>query len=765
MEAAEVTDTLDATEVTEHGEAPEADASEDPESGDRWQVVRDGASPDSSADPEVPSPATPSPAATEQSSADPAADPAAAPAVAAAPATTRPAPSRPGAPHRPRAYPVPGTGPLHLRGNRTPPASQREARPERPAEPRAAAPQPVPQPAPQPVSQPIPEAAHEPAAASDDRGGTRTPGTLSGALDLVLPHLQARRTSLIVGLIALVLSIWMLVALPFPLKYSIDAALAAAGGESTAPTGIGSDPGTALLIAAGALAALVALQAGFRALSVSTLNRMGGRVATDLRGQLLDHLHRLSPGRDIDDLGRTTSPLVADVARLRDLVSHTGPRLLTGLLALASLLVMMLVVEPIAAAIVLVTAGLFALVARASLSRQRRRETAAAADETLLAETADELLAATRTIQSYGLEERAAHSLAELGERTGRSRSAARSSRAVGSFLTELITGLGVGAALLLGGWRMNAGTMTPGELTMVVAAVLIAVVLAREVVQHSTGLRAIIAAGDRVGELLEHRAAITEPRRSQEIGRLRGEVVYSALSAEGQNGPLFDSISLVIPAGQHVALVGRDGDEASALISYLLRFDQPDSGRVLRDRYDTRALSLADVRRGLAVVQRESALFSETVRENIRVGRPDATDDEIVDAARRSGADEFITLLPDGYDTHLARRGAALSDGQRRRIAITRALLRNAPVVVLDDADADLAPAERDAVHRALDALTAGRTALISSQEPETILGADRALCFESGVLAEDGAPARLAADPDSWLAVWLHTAAETSR
>ena len=120
----------------------------------------------------------------------------------------------------------------------------------------------------------------------------------------------------------------MLVALPFPLKYSIDAALAAAGGESTAPTGIGSDPGTALLIAAGALAALIALQAGFRALSVSTLNRMGGRVATDLRGQLLDHLHRLSPGRDIDDLGRTTSPLVADVARLRDLVSNTGPRLL-----------------------------------------------------------------------------------------------------------------------------------------------------------------------------------------------------------------------------------------------------------------------------------------------------------------------------------------------------------------------------------------------------------------------------------------------------
>lgn len=298
----------------------------------------------------------------------------------------------------------------------------------------------------------------------------------------------------------------------------------------------------------------------------------------------------------------------------------------------------------------------------------------------------------------------------------------------------------------------------------MVVAAVMIAVVLAREVVQHSTGLRAIVAAGDRVGELLEHRAAITEPGRAQQIGVLRGEIVYSALSTEGRRGPLFDGVSLVIPAGEHVALVGRDGAEASALISYLLRFDEPDSGRVLLDRYDTRALSLADLRSGLAVVQRESALFSESVRENIRAGRPDASDDEIVDAARRSGADDFITLLPDGYDTHLARRGAALTDGQRRRLAITRALLRDAPVVVLEDADADLMPAERDAVQRALGALTAGRTALISSREPETILDADRVLCFEAGALAEDGAPAELADDPDSWLAVWLRSTSETA-
>lgn len=789
QEAAEAAEPDEPAEPAEHTEntapaepadqAPPAAPGEDPESGDRWQVVSEQAPAQPSDETAVLSPtaaAAQSPLDLAEDSSAPAETAPTAPIPLADDPASRSERSQPHAPRtepRTKAFPVPiddlktmpkasPTMPNNAVVADAPQADAQE--PPHSQSPPAQAPH-------SPVAQPQVAPARE-TTVSDETDGTdsaapttsaeaaepRKAGTLSGALDLVLPHLAPYRGSLIAGLIALVLSVWSLVALPFPLKYSIDAALAAAGAGSTAPDGIGADPSTALFLAAGALAVLVAAQAGFRALSVSALNRMGARVATDLRGRLLNHLHRLSPGRDIDDLGRSASPLIEDVARLRDLVSHTGPRIVTGLLALASLLIMLLVIEPLAAAIVLVTAALTALAARAALAHQRRREAAAAADELLLAETADELLSATRTIQSYGLEERAAQSLGELGARTGGSRSAARRSAAVGSFLTELITGLGVGAALLLGGWRMNAGTMTPGELTMVVAAVLIAVLLAREVVRHSVGLRATIAAGDRVGELLEHRAAITEPGRSQQIGALRGEVVYSALSAQGRRGPLFDGVSLVIPAGQHVALVGRDGDEASALLSYLLRFDQPDSGRVLLDRYDTRELSLADLRRGLAVVQRESALFSESVRENIRVGRPGATDDEIVEAARRSGADEFITLLPDGYDTHLSRRGAALTDGQRRAIAITRALLRDAPVVLLDDADADLAPAERDLVQRALAALTDGRTTLLSSQEPETILAADRVLCFESGVLAEDGAPAQLAEDPDSWLSLRLN-------
>ncbi|MGO2192822.1 MAG: ABC transporter transmembrane domain-containing protein [Brachybacterium sp.] len=742
---------------------PVAVSPEDPESAERWQVIRDAAAPEPEPEPEpefefVPEPESdtePMPEPEPESDTEPMPEP-----------EPEPAPVRVS---EPIAEPEPVAGPESLPEPEPvrEPAGQSPSLVETQAPPRPTLTlDPAPTADPASTADPAPTA--DPASTTDPAptaDQARRAGTLGAALDLVLPDLQAHRSTLIVGLGALVLSIWTLVALPFPLKYSIDAALAAAGAGSTAPTGIGGDPVTALLLAAGALAALVALQAGFRALAVGALHRIGGHVATALRGRLLGHVHLLGPGRDGEGLGRTGSLLTEDVARLRDLVAHTGPRLAAGLLALASLTVMMLVVEPIAAAIVLVTAGLYALVARIAQSAQRRKETAAEADGARLAETAHELLASTRTIQSYGLEQRAQRSLAELGGRSARSHAVARRSSAVGDFLGELIAGLGVGAALLLGGWRMNAGTMTPGELTMVIAAVLIAVVLAREIVHHSTGLRAIAAAGDRIWALLEHRAVISEPARPQALGALRGEVVYSALSTAGPRGPLFENISLIIPAGQHVALVGRDGTEASALLSYLLRLDQPDSGRVLLDRYDTRTLALADLRSALSVVQRGSALFSETVRENIRVGRPDATDDEVVEAARRSGADEFITLLPEGYDTLLARRGAALTDGQRRRIAITRALLRDATVVLLDGADAELDPADHESVHRALDSLTAGRTALVSSDQPQSVLDADRVLCFESGVLAEDGAPGQLAEDPDSWLAAWMRATGDTSR
>lgn len=580
-------------------------------------------------------------------------------------------------------------------------------------------------------------------------------GTLSRAIALLEPGLRAQRPALVLGLITLVLSTWTLVALPMPLKHSIDSALAVAG-LGTAPNRPAADPDSALLGAAGVLVALVALQAGLRLLSVAAWHRVGGHAATDLRGRVLG-AHRTVPGRDLEGPGDGSGVLVPDVTSLGDLIAHRGPRLLAGILSLASLLGVLLVIAPLAAGIVAATGGLQALVAGAGLRARRRRETDAAADEAELAGTADELLTATATLRSYGLEQRAEHSLRDLAVRTARSRAAARRARTLERGLTETVIGLGVGASLLVGASRMPSGAMTPGELTMVITYVVLGAALVRAVVRESASLADIRRAGERVGRLLERARPVPEPENPRPLDGLRGEVVFWDLSATGAHGPLVDRFSLGIPPGQQIALVGRDGREASALLSCLQGASRPRTGRVMLDRLDIRRAASEDLRRRLALVQREAALLPGTVRENLRAGRPEASDEEIVDAARRSGADEFITLLPEGYDTPLGRDDAALTEGQRRRLAITRALLRDAPIVLLDRADEGLAPAERDSVRRALKVLVAGRTTLLSSRDRDSVLAADRVVCFESGALVEDGVPTQLAEDPDSWLSSWL--------
>ncbi|MFC7455936.1 ABC transporter transmembrane domain-containing protein [Brachybacterium sp. GCM10030267] len=613
----------------------------------------------------------------------------------------------------------------------------------------------------------------EPTAKASEKKG---PSPLQRTLDLLSPHLRAHRPGYITGSIALLLSVWLLVALPFPLKYAVDAAIATTGAEIPAIR-VGGDPAGALATSVIVLAALLTLQVLTRFVGIAALGRVGTRMATDLRSRLLSHLHRLTPeagtsgerksgaapaatasssGSEAD--GESAVALIEDVARLRDLFSQSGPRVAAGVLTLASLLIVTVIIEPLAALVLLVTGLLYAVPAVFVLRRAGAADRRAATEERMLADTAEELVSATGTIQSYGLETRSERGLTEAGNRAGRAVTAARRSQSLLQLLAQIVAGVGVLGTLLLAGARVAAGSMSPGDLVLVLAYVAITILVLRELLPHTGVLRDATSAGENLSALLERRAGIAEPQRTQPVGRVRGEIVFSALDAkDGEGGHLFDTVSLVVPAGQHVALLDEAGHESSALISYLQRFDQPDTGRVLLDRFDTRTVALADLRRQIAVVQREPVLFTDTVRENIRIGRPDATDADVLEAARKAGVDEFVAQLPDGLDTVLFRRGDVLTDGQRRRVAIARALVRDAPVVVLDAADADLSGPERRPVLRALATLIEGRTAIVRSRDPETIAEMDRVLWLEAGDIREDGEPSALAADPGTRLATWL--------
>ena len=603
----------------------------------------------------------------------------------------------------------------------------------------------------------------------DAPGDAPEPGPLQPVAAVLGPSLRTHRAALITGGIALLLSVWMLIALPFPLKYALDAAVASTGADLPALAGI-TDPAGTLTISVIVLGVLLIAQVATRFTALAALGRVGTRIATALRTRLLGHLHSLTPRadgpaavpsrRDGPAEPDEVRPLIDDVAALRDLLSHAGPRVAAGGLTLLSLLIVTVIVAPLAALVLVVTGAVQTLVATLVLRRRRTARQAARTETRLLAETADELVAATGTIQSYGLESRAERGLAEAGARDGRALTRARRTDSLLQLATQVIGGAGVLATLLLGGTRVAAGTMTPGDVVLVLADLLIMILVLHELLEHTGALRSAPAAGRRIAELLDRRAGITEPERTQGVDRVGGEIVFSAVdTAGGTGGPLFETVSVVVPRGQHVALLDGTGAEAAALISYLLRFDQPDTGRVLLDRFDTRTLSLGDLRRQIAVVQREPVLFTDTVRENIRVGRPEASDAEVEQAARRAGVDDVIARLEAGFDTVLRRRGDVLTDGQRRRVAIARALLRDAPIVVLEAADADLSAAERRPVLAALATLGQGRTAIVSSRDPETIAGLDRVLWFEDGQVLEDGAPSALATEPDSRLARWLRS------
>ncbi|MFC7376194.1 MULTISPECIES: ABC transporter transmembrane domain-containing protein [unclassified Brachybacterium] len=695
-------------EPIEHDPAEAFDI--DPGTGRQWTVVDESAGSEQSAD---------------------AADPGSTPTTV--PPRTRPA----DADARGKAYPVPGT--LGSPGG-----------------------EPVTTPTAEPVAQ-----------ASEEKG----PTPLQRTLDLLSPHLRAHRPGYITGSIALLLSVWLLVALPFPLKYAVDAAIATTGAEIPAIRGVGGDPAGALTTSVIVLAVLLTLQVLTRFIGIAALGRVGTRMATDLRSRLLSHLHRLTPepgtsgerkagaapaatasssGSEAD--GESAVALIEDVARLRDLFSHSGPRVAAGVLTLASLLIVTVIIEPLAALVLLVTGVLYAVPAVFVLRRAGAADRRAATEERMLADTAEELVSATGTIQSYGLETRSERGLTEAGNRAGRAVTAARRSQSLLQLLAQIVAGIGVLGTLLLAGARVAAGSMSPGDLVLVLAYVAITILVLRELLPHTGVLRDATSAGENLSALLERRAGIAEPQRTQPVGRVRGEIVFSALDAkDAEGGHLFDTVSLVVPAGQHIALLDETGHESSALIAYLQRFDQPDTGRVLLDRFDTRTVALADLRRQIAVVQREPVLFTDTVRENIRIGRPDATDADVLEAARKAGVDEFVAQLPDGLDTVLYRRGDVLADGQRRRVAIARALVRDAPVVVLDAADADLSGPERRPVLRALATLIEGRTALVRSRDPETIAEMDRVLWLDAGDIREDGAPSTLATDPGTRLATWL--------
>lgn len=324
-----------------------------------------------------------------------------------------------------------------------------------------------------------------------------------------------------------------------------------------------------------------------------------------------------------------------------------------------------------------------------------------------------------------------------------------RNSRYLGSLggLTEGCSMLGSLAVLVTGVLMVNQGMLPSYQLPLMLLIASAAFGPVMNIAKVAKQVSMIMAAAERVFAVLDEPVVVREYPDVEPLGTVEPKIAFEDVTFHyhPDEPPVLQNVSFDVQAGENVALVGPSGSGKTSVVNLLLRFWDPQQGRITLGGHDIRTLSFAELRNFISVVQQDAYLFNTTIRDNIRIGKPDATDAEIEDAARKAYIHDFITSLPDGYDTVLGERGAKLSGGQRQRISIARALLKDAPILILDEATSNLDSENEQAIRKGIARLMEGRTTLVIAHRLSTIASADRVVVLDHGRVVEAGTHADL--------------------
>jgi ATP-binding cassette subfamily B protein len=551
-------------------------------------------------------------------------------------------------------------------------------------------------------------------------------------LRALLPYLRNYRSTLALALGALLIASAAMLALPMALRDVIDAGLITRDRETI-------DRYFILFLVAAFVFGV------FAAIRFYLVTWLGERVVADIRSRVYDRIVRMDPTFfEVTRTGEVLSRLTTDTTLVQSIAGVGISITLRSTINLIGSLVLLVLTSPRLTGMILV---LMPLVIAPLIAIGRRVRKLSRASQDRVAETsglAEETLNAIQTIQAFTLEDVQTQRYTAAVESSFRT--AVQRSR-VRAFMTALGTMAIFGAitsVLWVGAHDVLAGRMSAGQLSQFLLYAVYVGVAATSLSEMWGEVQRAAGAMERLVELQQAEPTIKRPSHPIPLpAQMRGSIRFERVSFRYPSRPdsyALQDFSLEIAPGETVALVGPSGAGKSTSLQLLLRFYDPTAGRILLDGIDIRQADPQDVRAHIGLVPQETVLFGASARENIRYGRPSASDAEVERAARAAGAHEFISALPEGYDSFLGERGMRLSGGQRQRIAIARALLKNPPILLLDEATSALDSESEQAVQKALDELMRERTTLIIAHRLATITKADRIVVLDQGRIVAIG-------------------------
>lgn len=451
---------------------------------------------------------------------------------------------------------------------------------------------------------------------------------------------------------------------------------------------------------------------------------------------------------DSKPTGTVIARFISDAFVMREALSGSFTGLVRDLLTMVALVAVMFYTNWRLALISFIVFPVSAIFVTRLGRRMRRVVRTTQAEYGQLTSFLDDVLKGIRQVKAYGMEDhetaRAENQFATL--QTLYYKAAKTRARAVP--ILETLGGLVFAAILFYGGYQAANGQITVGAFMAFFAALLMAYQPMRRIANLNVSLQQGLAAAERVFHIVDYQRDISEAPDAKPLKVTAGHVRLEGVHfSYGEEIPTLVDVTLDAPPGAVVALVGPSGAGKSTVLNLIPRFYDVDGGAVTIDGQDVREATLASVRGAIGLVSQDTMLFDDTVKSNIAYGRPDATDDEIVAAAKAAAADDFIRDLPKGYNTVVGERGVILSGGQRQRLSIARAMIKNAPILLLDEATSALDTESERQVQTALKRLMKGRTTIVIAHRLSTVVDADLIYVFDKGRVVESGSHADLAA------------------